>query len=156
MPAEQLSLQQIAAMPLTWAGYIIRPTDEKYADVADAPQESGIYGWYTSHGDLMYVGRSNSIRSRLRQHERGTIFLGGRPTFYSYKLVPDCAIVGVEVAHIKALAPRENSFMEAGCSLLNEQMIAAIEHVWKDAMPVQVARLDAQYSAIIQQIADRL
>jgi hypothetical protein len=56
------------AMPLEWGGYIIRPSDEKHSSYAGFPNEPGIYAMYSRVGDLMYVGRSVAIATRLRQH----------------------------------------------------------------------------------------
>ena len=151
-----LDLHGIDVMPLVWGGYIIRPADTKYSNVYDAPNAPGIYGWYTSKGDLMYIGRSVAIQTRLRQHERQTVFWGGSPTYYSYKLVPECALLPVEVAHIKALQPVENQFLEAGYPSVQDQMIPAIKQVWGDELPRQKARLESQYRALAEQIASRL
>lgn len=154
--AKPLTLHQIADMPLVWGGYIIRPDDEKFSSYRGFPNEPGIYGMYTKDQDLIYIGRSVAIASRLRQHARRTFFQGGDPSFYSYRLVPECAIMAVEVAHIKALGPRENQFMEVGGCLLREPMTPAVAHVWRDALPVQRARVDARYSEMMEQIAARL
>lgn len=143
-------------LPLEWGGYIIRPTDEKHQSFAGFPNAPGVYALYTSVGDLMYVGRSVAIATRLRQHD-GTAFWGGKPSLYSFRLVPLGFIAAVECAHIQALAPPENQFMEVGGhAAMRRPMISAIERIWREALPAQRERLDAAYTVIAEQIAARL
>jgi hypothetical protein len=145
------------AMPLEWGGYIIRPSDEKHSSYAGFPNEPGIYAMYSRVGDLMYVGRSVAIATRLRQHAQGTYFFGGSPSMYSFKLVPEPLITAVEVAHIKALEPPENVLRESGGKIsLIETMVPAIHQIWAYELPRQRARLDTYYRETAEQIAARL
>jgi hypothetical protein len=146
----------VAELPLTWGGYIIRPTDAKYRDIREAPNECGIYGWYSGDGDLMYVGRSVAIATRLRQHRLGTHFMGGEPAYFSFKLVPERFVAGVEVAHIRTLEPPENTLMESRSVPFWDALVAAIDSIWADDLPRQRARLDARYTELAEQIARSL
>jgi hypothetical protein len=141
--------------PLIWGAYIIRPTDRKYEDIREAPNAPGIYAWYSRAGDLMYVGRSVAIASRLRQHQRRTAFWA-TPSLYSYRLVPPELVAGVEVAHIDALSPRENRSKDSASTPFQDALTAAIEAAWQDVLSAQQARLDAAYTKLAEQIAARL
>lgn len=149
-------LSDLAANPLTWGGYIIRPTDPKFTDIRQAPNVPGIYAMYTKDGDLMYVGRSVAISDRLWQHKRRSHFVDARPVFYSWREVPEFAIAGVEVAHIKALTPIENRFMEAGVHAIHDQMMEAISATWADCLPEMKRRIDENLTRDLEQIASRL
>ena len=89
------------------------------------------------------------------QHKRGTHFHGGDPTYFSFRAVPEEFIIGVEVAHIRALSPPENMYRESGrCHIDGFQQ--AVEQVWADALPAQTERIEAHYSRLAEQIAARL
>jgi hypothetical protein len=139
-------------MPLAWGGYIIRPTDRRYADIREAPNTSGIYAWYAKNGYLMYVGRSVQIATRLRQHQM-TSFTA-RPSLFSFLEVPDRLIAAVEGAHIRVLAPIENRAGESRSTSFQKEMEAAIEAEWRDVLPVQTEWLDAAYSRIMAAVAE--
>jgi hypothetical protein len=139
-------------MPLDWAGWIIRPTDQKYPSIYDLPNTSGIYAWYSKEGDLLYIGRSVAMNSRLRQHHMGAF--GGR--MLSYREVPERYLAGVEMAHINTLAPFHNEAREASSLPFWDDMCAAIELAWLDVWPAMNARVAARESAINEQIAARL
>lgn len=143
-------------MPLAWGGYIIRPDDEKFSDVYSAPQDSGIYGWYSSTGDLVYIGKSVNIAERLIAHKRSTSFMWSRPCFYSYRTIPEQWILGAEAAHIDALWPLENH--QAGRShwAWRKQMAAAIEQIWAPVLPEQRARIDAVRDAELAATMEKL
>jgi hypothetical protein len=144
------------AMPLAWGGYIIRPSDPKFTDRRQAPNDCGIYAWYTRDCELMYVGRSKAISTRLVQHDKGTNFCGGRPTYYSYRLIPEHLVSGVENAHIRALNPRENMYAEGWSVAFGEELEAAIQRAWREVLPAQTASLEKKYTALAEQIAARL
>lgn len=157
MEINELGPDEIGAMPLVWAGYIIRPCDRKFSNYQDFPNTSGIYAMYTAAGDLTYIGRSVAIHSRLRQHARTTFFWGGDPSLYSYREVPEVLCSAIEVAHIKALQPIENQFTESGgYEWLQRLMTPAIECAWRDVRPAQAERIDALYGKLAEQIASRL
>lgn len=142
-------------MPLAWGGYIIRPADQKHEDIRLAPNTSGIYAWYARNGYLMYVGRSVNIAARLRQHRAGTCFTA-TPSLYSFRRVPEHLIAGVEGAHIRTLSPIENRAGESRSTPFQQEMEAAIDAAWCDALPVQIAWLNDAYTKLNEQIAAQL
>lgn len=107
-------------------------------------------------GELMYIGRSKTIQDRLRKHERRTVFSSGNPTHFSFKIVPESLIAAVEVAHIRALAPFENMFMEASGSTLHDPMTAAIQQAWGNTAGAHRESIGVRHSALLEQIAARL
>ena len=139
-------------MPLAWGGYIIRPTDRKYPSIRDIPRASGIYGWYSRDGDLLYVGRSRCMGSRLRDHHMPSF--GG--VMLSYRMVPEQYLDGVEMAHIKTLEPFHNEACEAADTPFWNAMCAAIDAAWRDVWPTMLERVRARETAIHEQIASRL
>jgi hypothetical protein len=139
-----------------WPDWIIRPTDEKLTNIREAPNDAGIYGWYSGDGDLMYIGRSIAIATRLQQHRMSTMFFGGDPVFYSYRLVPYQLIGAVEVAHIDTLDPPENRYRDSYSAPFVPAMCAELRKLWEPVLPAQRARLDARSMEIAQQIASRL
>jgi hypothetical protein len=141
--------------PLDWGAYIIRPTDQKHEDIYAAPNVPGIYAWYSRAGDLMYVGRSVAIATRLRQHRQGTVF-DATPSLYSYRLIPFELMAGVEVAHIDTLSPPENRYRDSYSTPFQHDLEAAIEAIWRDVLPAQRERLHAGYMRLAEQIAARL
>lgn len=141
--------------PLEWGAYIIRPSDQKYEDIRRAPNEPGIYAWYSRRGDLMYIGRSVAIATRLRQHQTGTCFTM-TPTLFSFRVVPRELMSGVEVAHIDTLAPPENRYRDSFSTPFQDELERAIDAAWRDVLADQKARVYAAYSAYIEQIAARL
>jgi hypothetical protein len=140
------------ALPLEWGGFIIRPTDRKYTSIHDIPNACGIYAWYSWDGDLLYVGRSRSMSSRLRGHHMPD--WGGR--LLSYRLVPERHLAGVEMAHIKTLGPYHNQALEASSLPFWGAMCSAIDQAWQDVLPAMQERVEARESAIVDQIAARL
>src|SRR5213592_540796 len=102
----------------------------------------GIYAWYTRNGYLMYVGRSANISNRLRQHQQGTCFTA-TPSLFSYRLVPERLIAGVEAAHLLALDPIENRAGEARRAPFHDAMMQAISSAWCEALSVQTEWLNA-------------
>jgi hypothetical protein len=153
---EEYSPASAVIQPLEWGGYIIRPDDAKFKNVADAPNDPGIYGWYTADQDLVYIGRSTAIASRLRQHQRRTFFWGGDPVFFSFRTVPLTLIAGVECAHIRALGTMENSFMESKSVAFGADLETAIQQAWEKVFTEQRDRVSARYHALAEKIAARL
>jgi hypothetical protein len=139
-------------LPLAWGGYIIRPTDQKYPSIRHIPDCSGIYGWYTRDGDLMYVGRSRRMRSRLRDHHMPSF--GG--SMLSYRLVPEQYLAGVEMAHIKTLEPYHNDAREAAGLPFWDAMCGAIDAAWQDVWPVMYERVYATERAIVRKVAEQI
>jgi hypothetical protein len=138
--------------PLEWGAYIIRPTDKKYPRIYDVPNQSGVYAWYSREGDLLYIGRSLSMNSRLRSHHMPGF--GG--AMLSYRLVPEKYLAGVEMAHVKTLEPFHNSARESADLPFWGAMCAAIDGAWRDIWPEMYERVRARESAINEQIAARL
>jgi hypothetical protein len=143
--------------PLDWGAYILRPTDPHYPWLSHklAPHESGIYALHSCDGDLMYIGRSNDISDRLFRHQTRTAF-SIDPHYYSFRRVPKLLIAAVEVAHIKALQPHENSFDESAATTFTPQIRDAICTAWAKVLPEMKRRVYARYSDEIEQIAARL
>lgn len=137
--------------PLDWGGYILRPTDAKVRP-QDVPNSSGIYGWHSREGDLLYIGRSVTMNSRLRRHHMPV--WGGFSL--SYRLVPAEYLAGVEMAHIKTLEPFHNAAQESDGLPFWDAMCGAIDAAWRDVWPPMRERVRARESAIAEQIAARL
>lgn len=152
----ELDLPTIASMPLVWGGYIMRPGDTKYTDTKDAPNEPGLYAWHSADGDLMYIGRSNTVRDRLRRHLAHSCFFSGEPRFFSFRRVPKAFLATMEVAHIQALEPLENIFEESAGVSVRGFIEPAIEAAWASVRAEQQERLYRRYSAHVEQIAARL
>lgn len=126
--------------PLTWGGFIIRPTDPKFAEFRHVPNVSGVYAWYSRDGDLLYIGRSTSMNSRLRGHHMP--MLGG--VSFSFRPVPYRHLNGVEMAHIDTLRPFQNAGYEAEHLDFWDDFCAAIDSAWRDVLPEQEARVAAR------------
>lgn len=140
---------------MEWGAYIIRPTDRKYEDIREAQNEPGVYAWYSRRGDLMYIGRSVAIATRLHQHRTGTAFTM-TPSLFSFRVVPRELVAGVEVAHIDALDPPENRSRDSSSTPFQDELEAAIDAAWRDVLPAQKERVYAAYTAYLEQIAARL
>lgn len=141
-----------ASASLDWGGYIIRPTDRKYPSIHGIPNSSGIYGWYSRDGDLLYIGRSVSMNSRLRDHHMPC--WGG--SMLSYREVPLEYLAGVEMAHIRTLAPYHNVAREGASLPFWKDFCAAIDAAWCEVLPAMQERVEARETAIAEQIAARL
>jgi hypothetical protein len=137
--------------PLEWGAYVIRPTDAKVRP-QDVPNSCGIYAWHSREGDLLYIGRSVSMNSRLRRHHMP--MYGGFTL--SYRLVPSEYLAGVEMAHIKTLEPFHNAAQESDGLPFWGAMCAAIDAAWRGVWPEMRERVRARESAIAEQIAARL
>lgn len=142
--------------PEVWGEYIIRPTDERLASIGDAPNSPGIYAYYSQDGDLMYIGRSTSIINRLKQHRDETWFSSGRPACYSFRLVPMDVLPGVEMAHVKTLAPFENRSAEARSLPYWDAFCAEIAKCWGDAADDHRERVAARSIKLSEQMAERM
>lgn len=138
--------------PLEWGSYIIRPTDAKLPGISHVPNSSGIYAWYSRQGDLLYIGRSVSMNTRLRRHHM-TLWGG---VLLSYRLVPHHLLAGVEMAHIKTLGPYHNAAEQSDGLPFWDAMCAAIDSAWRDVWPEMSERVRARERAITEQIAARL
>jgi hypothetical protein len=151
MVCTESALDRRQRAPLDWGGYILRPTDPKVRAL-DVPNSSGIYAWHSRDGDLLYIGRSVSMNSRLRMHHMPGF--GGFAL--SYRLVPEEFLAGVEMAHVKTLEPFHNVAHEAAGLPFWDAMCGAIDAAWRDVWPEMRERVQARESAIIEQIAARL
>lgn len=138
--------------PLEWGGWIIRPTDRKYQRSEEIPNSSGIYAWYSREGDLLYVGRSKAMNTRLWDHHM--VFWGG--VLLSYREVPEEYLNGVEMVHIKTLAPSQNVARQAAALPFWGAMSQAIDRAWQDVLPAMKERIAARDTALAEQIAARL
>jgi hypothetical protein len=118
----------------------------------EVPNSSGIYAWHSRDGDLLYIGRSVSMNSRLRRHHMPC--WGG--AMLSYRLVPGEYLAGVEMAHIKTLEPFHNAAQESDGLPFWGAMCAAIDAAWRGVWPEMRERVRARESAIAEQIAARL
>jgi|GEM_PF-4003765 len=135
--------------PLEWADYLIRPTDQKYPTTQGIPNASGVYAWYSRDGDLLYIGRSLTLNTRLRKHHMP--MFGG--VLLSYRPVPDEYLAGVEMAHVKTLEPFHNEAREA-CGLpFWDDLCRAIDAAWADVLPGMRARVIAHDRETNEQIA---
>jgi hypothetical protein len=145
-------IAQEVPLPLEWGGYIIRPTDEKFDSIYDLPNDGGVYAWYSREGDLLYVGRSIEMNSRLRRHHMP--LWGG--VLLSYRIVPDRYLAGVERAHIDALCPYHNVSRESANLPFWGSFCQAIRAAWEDVLPAMKERVRTREHEIAEQIAGRL
>lgn len=130
MTEELMSLEDIA-IPKCWQNLLILPTDQRFSDIQDLPTDPGLYAMYTQDGRLMYVGKSNNIHHRLRQHERRSFWFNDWPAFYSCRPIEDHVMLHrVEVAHIYALTPSENRRYEPTYWRQHKKMAGLLQKLW--------------------------
>ena len=142
--------------PLEWGAYIIRPEDRKHTNTREASNGPGIYAWYTADQDLIYVGQSVHIATRLFQHQTGTFFWLGVPSYFSFREVPLQYLDAVEAAHIRVLAPYENKSWGRGSCEFGAELSAAIQQAWADVRPAQHDRIDAISDRMSEELAEKI
>ena len=128
----QVAAIRFAALRLDITPYILRPDAETYPAGAYPPQGEfgGIYMLFDADDALMYVGKSCGVGYRNVQHywaaRRGE---RGRHACYSALPVPWEYVDGLEVAHIHALEPPENSLPRVQWDR-HEEAVKLIQEVW--------------------------
>lgn len=116
-----------------WMSMVLDPSCSVYA-AEDTPQEAsapGIYMLFGPADELLYVGKSNDINTRICSHYRLRRSRGGIPfAQFAFLPLPAYAVRDIEVAHIYALEPPHNKLFERISWQQHDAMIQHIQTVW--------------------------
>lgn len=119
-----------AALKPDWLAMALGPDATRYAPTERCPADGGVYLLW-ANDEPIYVGQSLSLSYRITQHSWAAQRGARRPfDAYSAVEVPPELMVHVEVAHIHALAPRDNRRIDIPSWRHHEAFVQHIRSHW--------------------------